>query len=240
MMMQQKKFRKYSLIVLILLLVTSTNQGKAQEQTKFQQKTDFQFTTGLNRGVNLGASLVLHELAIEFPFNIRFGLGYTWLNPGNSADARRIFINNANNGVPENKGHSIDMRIDFLKQMTIMGNSSSYWFVGPRYSHFRGNFKYVGGNEDFDITSSQFGFGGGIESHYRISEGLQLIFIGGLDYFLSSKLQGHDTSYYPDNDNVNARTNNETNVKFRYKDANKAIDQPKFMPRFLVGIQLDL
>lgn len=61
-----------------------------------------------------------------------------------------------------------------------------------------------------------------------------------MDYYLPAKLQGHDTSYYPDNDNVNAKTDNETDTKFRYKDADKAADQPKFMPRFLVGIQLDL
>lgn len=162
------------------------------------------------------------------------------MNPGSSADARRIFINNATNGVPEEKGRSIDVRIDFLKPITLLGNSSSYWFIGPRYSKFRGNFKYVGGNEDFDVTSTQFGVGGGFESHYKISDGLQLIITGGLDYYLSAKLQGHDTSYYPDNDNVNARTDNETDTNFRYKDADKAVDQPKFMPRFLVGIQLDL
>ncbi|PKQ61704.1 hypothetical protein BZG02_14870 [Labilibaculum filiforme] len=236
--MQQKKIKKYLPAILFLLLFASSI--KAQEQNKFKQKTDFQFTAGLNRGINMGASLVLHELSTEFPFDIRFGVGYTWLNPGSSADARRIFINNATNGVPEEKGHSIDARIDFLKPMTLMGNTSSYWFIGPRYSKFRGNFKYVGGNEDFDVTSPQFGFGGGFESHYKISDGLKLIIIGGLDYYLPAKLQGHDTSYYPDNDNVNARTNNETDTNFRYKDADKAVDQPKFMPRFLVGIQLDL
>ena len=225
---------------ILLLLLTWSQVSNAQEQNKFKQKTDFQFTAGINRGFGLGANLILHDLSQEFPFDIRVGLGYTWLQPGSSTKARKIFINNATNGVPEDKGHSMDVRLDFMKPMTLLGNSNSYWFIGPRYSKFKGNFKYVGGNEDFDITSSQYGLGGGFESHYKISEGLQLILTGGLDYFFAAKLQGHDTSYYPDNDNVNARTNNENDTNFKYKDADKAIDQPQFMPRFMVGIQLDL
>ncbi len=233
-----RKSNKSYLILLVLL--TCSQVLNAQEQSKFKQKTDFQFNAGINRGFGLGANLILHELSIEFPFDICLGVGYTWLQPGNSAKARKIFINNATSGFPEDKGHNMDVRIDFMKVMTLMGNSNSYWFLGPRYSKFKGNFKYVGGNEDFDITSSQYGVGGGFESHYKISNGLQLILTGGLDYFFAAKLQGHDTSYYPDNDNVNARTNNENDTDFRYKDADKAIDQPKFMPRIMVGIQLDL
>lgn len=71
----------------------------------------------------------------------------------------------------------MDVQIDILKPMILMGNLSSYWFIGPCYSKFRGNFKYVGGNEDFDVTSAQFGVGGGFESHYKISDGLQLLII---------------------------------------------------------------
>ncbi|MGZ2370036.1 hypothetical protein ACXR6G_09645 [Ancylomarina sp. YFZ004] len=227
-------------LLLLFLTIIPFSVANAQKQTPFKEKTDFQFMTGLNRGFGLGANLVFNNFSEDFPFDIRLGVGYTWLNPGNSSDARRIFINNATNGVPEEKGHNIDMRIDLLKPITLMGNSSSYWFIGPRYSKFKGNFKYIGGNEDFDVTSSQYGFGGGLESHYKISDNLKLVITGGLDYFLSAKLKGHDTAYYPDNDNVNARTNEDTDTKFRYKDANKAIDQPKWMPRLLVGVQLDL
>ncbi len=238
--MLANKLKKYVLAFLSLLLLTTILPLKAQEKNKFQEKTDFQFTTGINRGFGMGAALLLNDLSKEFPFDIRLGLGYTWLDPGRSADARRIFINNATNGVPEKKGHSMDVRLDLLKPITLLGNSSSYWYVGPRYSKFKGNFKYVGGNEDFDVSSKQYGLGGGFESHYKISAGLKLVITSGLDYFFGAKLQGHDTSYSPDNDNVNARTDNETDTLFTYKDADKAIDQPKFMPRFLVGIQLDL
>jgi hypothetical protein len=39
---------------------------------------------------------------------------------------------------------------------------------GPRYSTFNGNFKYVGGNEDFDIKSKQWGVEGDIENQEHI------------------------------------------------------------------------
>jgi hypothetical protein len=205
-----------------------------------QGKTDLQILSGINRGFGIGSNLLIQDISNDFPFDIKFGFGYTWLNPGNSSKARKIFINNATNGVPEKKGHSFDIRLDLMKSTTIMGNSNSYWYFGPRFSRFKGNFKYVGGNEDFDITSSQFGLGAGIESHYTISNNLKLVITGGLDYFLSAKLQGHDTSYSPDNDNVNARTKNDNGDKYDFKDANKAIDQPQFMPRLLIGVQFNI
>ena len=35
--------------------------------------------------------------------------------------------------------------------------SHAYVFAGPRYGSFTGNFKFIGGNEDFDVTSSHWG-----------------------------------------------------------------------------------
>lgn len=224
----------------ILLLIGISLSSIAQEQTKFKEKTDFQFTAGLNRGFGLGVNLLFNDPAKEFPLDIRLGLGYTWLKPGSSSAARKIFINNASNGVPEEKGHNIDLRLDFLKKITILDNQDSYGYFGPRYSSFKGNFKYVGGNEDFDITTKQYGLGAGIESRYNISSNVKLVVSAGLDYFFDAKLQGHDTSYSPNNDNTNARTNNSTDEQFRYKDADKAIDQPGFMPRIMFGVQMDL
>lgn len=231
---------KLGIAVLVWLIVLSNvSSASVNAQSYFKEKTDLQFMAGLNRGFGLGTNLLFHDLSSEFHLDIRLGLGYTWLNPGNSSDARRVFINNATNGTPEKKGHNLDFRFDFIKPITFMGNENSYAFFGPRYSFFKGNFKYVGGNEDFDITSAQFGLGGGFESHYSITKQLKLVFTGGLDYFLPGKLQGHDTAYYPDDDNVNARTNNDTDVLFDYNDADDAIDQPKWMPRLMVGIQWD-
>ncbi|PQV44739.1 hypothetical protein CLV33_1174 [Jejuia pallidilutea] len=195
------------------------------------------FSTGYNRGFGGQVSFTALRPLESVPVQIRFGIGLTKLNPGNSADARRIFINNATNGVPEEKARAFDYRLDFLLNSNFMRAASSKIVFGPRYSSFRANFKYVGGNEDFDVTSKQFGLGLGAESQFKINNKLNLLAAVGLDYFFNSTLKGHDTSYSPDDDNVNPRNDNENdNVQFTYKDANKAIKQPAFMPRVLLGV----
>ena len=113
----------------------------------------------------------------------------------------------------------------------------AYWTLGPRYSSYTANFKYIGGNEDFDATSKQFGVGLGTESRFTISDKLKLIAAAGLDYFCSNTLKGHDTSYSPDEDNINPRNDNQNNdTEFTFDDANEAIKQPNFMPRVLLGV----
>ena len=124
---------------------------------------------------------------------------------------------------------------------TIFGLKQSYIVLGPRGSAFKGNFKYIGGNEEFNVTSQQWGLGGGLESHFNMVRNLNFIVAVGLDYYLPSTLHGHDTSYSPDNDNVNPRNDNQNDdTPFTYKDADKAISQPRFMPFAMIGLTLDL
>lgn len=210
----------------------------------FSQKTsnqDSKFTLGFFSGYNRGLAFNLNFTALKpiesLPLHFRFGLGYTSLDPGNSADARRIFINNATNGVPEEKGKSFDYRLDFMWKSNILNLEESYIVFGPRYSSFTANFNYIGGNEDFDVTSKQFGLGIGAETQFKISSKFNLVAAIGLDYFFNNTLKGHDTSYSPDDDNVNPREDNQNNnTQFTYSDANKAIKQPSLMPRVLLGI----
>lgn len=232
---------KTNIICLLLAIVAFQHYNlTAQQSSKNTKPADLQIMAGMNRGFGLGSNIVFNNLSQSFPFELRLGIGYTWLNPGNSADARRIFINDATNGTPEKKGYNIDLRLDLMKSATIFGHTPSYWYIGPRYSFFKGNFRYVGGNEDFDVTSKQFGFGTGIESRYQMTNNLKLVMSAGLDYFLPALMQGHDTSYSPDNDNVNPRTNRDTGKIYQFKDANKAIKQPELMPRLQMGIQWNL
>lgn len=230
-------------IVVALLALFVGNNSATYGQDKMMDPAKFTggIITGYNRGFGIQANLTAHNFARDFPFLFRFGIGYTFLDPGNAADARRIFINNATNGVPEKKGRSIDYRIDFLLSRAIFGVPSSYIVFGPRFSTFRGNFKYVGGNEDFDVTSHQWGIGGSIEHHFRISGKLNLVICYGIDQYFPSTLSGHDTSYSPLNDNVNPQNDNQNDdAPFTYRDADKAIRQPMFMPRAMIGINFGL
>lgn len=204
-------------------------------QVKSGSKNSIGIQTGYNRGYGITGNFTINNLAEGLPGNLRIGIGYNRLAPGNAADARRIFINNATNGVPEKKGKSFDYRLDYMMPYKILNFKDSYLVFGPRYSSFTGNFNYVGGNENFDITSKQWGIGFGGESYFKMSKQLDLVLATGLDYFFNSKLQGHDTSYSPNNDNVNPRTDGNDNP-YTFKDANKAVKQPQLMPRIMIGV----
>lgn len=212
--------------ILILLLIPPVT---AQVQSK--SKNSMGLVVGLNRGLGINGNFTIHRIAEGLPGNIRFSVGYTWLDPGKALDVRRIFINNNTGGVPEKKGHNNDFRIDYMMPHKFFNFKDSYLVFGPRYSVFKGNFNYIGSNEDFEITSKQWGFGLGAENYFKMSKNLDLSVSTGLDYFLNSTLKGHDTSYSPNNDNIQARED------YTYKDANKAVKQPQFMPRLMVGVQ---
>jgi hypothetical protein len=228
-------------VVLCILLVGMGSTAFGQKNAKESSKLSAGIMAGYNRGFGFQGNLTLHNMGNELPFELRAGVGYTFLNPGNSADARRVFINNATNGTPEKSGRSIDYRIDFLFPKSIFGLKNSYLILGPRGSSFKGTFKYIGGNEEFDVISHQWGLGAGIENHIKMNQKLSLVVVLGLDYYLPSTLHGHDTSYSPDNDNVNPRNDNQNDDNpFTYKDANAAIYQPAFMPYALIGLNLKL
>lgn len=197
--------------------------------------------TGYSGGYGIQADLLLKNITGEFPFDLRIGIGYSMFNPGIAADARRIFINNATNGVPEKSGRAFDCRLDFLLSKSIFDLNNSYLHIGPRYSSFKGNFRFIGGNEDFDVVSRQWGLGTGLENHFSVSARIKIIFSAGLDFYFPNTLKGHDTSYSPDNDNINPRDDNQNgDIEFVYKDADKAINQPKFVPRALIGLSFAL
>jgi len=225
---------KQSIAVTFLLVFTTLTFAQT---TTDNSKLALGVSTGYNRGFGVQLNATALKPLANVPMQIRFGLGMTKLDPGNSADARRIFINNATNGVPEEKARSFDYRLDFMLNSNFLASDASHIVFGPRYSSFKANFKYVGGNEDFDVTSKQFGIGLGAESQFKMNKKLNLLAAIGLDYFFNNTLKGHDTHYSPDNDNVNARNDNQNdNVEFVYADANEAIKQPSIMPRIILGL----
>ena len=142
--------------------------------------------TGFNRGFGISGNFTIHNIVEGMPGNFRFAIGYNRLNPGNTADTRRIFINNAINGVPQKKGKSFDYRIDYLMRYTVFDLKDSYLVFGSRYSSFTGNFNYIGGNENFDITTKQWGIGIGAENFFKMTSNLDLVLATGLDYFFNS------------------------------------------------------
>lgn len=174
----------------------------------------------------------ISDFAQGFPWDARFGFGYTSLDPGDALAARRIFINDGNNGTPQEGGTAWDLRLDLLRSFEFFEKSETFYFLGVRYSNFTADFKYVGGNEEFEVKSTQWGLGAGIESHHPLlnTDKVDLVITAMVDYYQESALSGHDTSYDPDGSDVNPRRN------YTYGDADAAISQPKLVPRVMIGI----
>ena len=101
---------KYFISILFLCIFSFSGYT----QTKTASKNSLTLQTGFNRGFGIMGSFSIHRIADGLPGNLRLSAGLNWMNPGNATDARRIFINNATNGVPEKKGTSIDFRLDYM------------------------------------------------------------------------------------------------------------------------------
>jgi hypothetical protein len=189
---------------------------------------------GYKGGLGFRATGTVFDFAREFPLAIEIGIGYSIHDPGIATDVRRIFINEATNGTPEKSGYAWDFRFDFLYHTRMLGVERAYLYGGVRYSLFTGNFDYVGGNENFDITSNQVGIGLGLKTLFPMSNRVDFVLTAGLDYHFAAALKGHDTTYAPDNDNVNPRED------FVYADADAAVNQPKLQPVLMLGVNVRL
>jgi hypothetical protein len=185
---------------------------------------------GYKGGASFGASGIVSDFAQGFPLAAEFGVAYSSLDPGDPWQARRVFIANATNGTPETSGRTWDFKMELLYNLRFAGPKATYLYAGMRYSAFDGHFDYVGANEEFDVTSTQWGFSLGLRGLFAMSNRVCLMLSAGAVGYFNGPLHGHDTTYNPDNQNVNPREN------FTYKDASAAVNAPRFQPEVLVGI----
>ena len=172
-----------------------------------------------------------HNFAAGLPLGLRLNFGYNTFDPGNATDARRIFINNNQGRTVQEKGTLIRFSFDFVYPVRIFGLTGSNIYAGPRYGSFKGNFKFIGDNEDLDVTSNHWGLGAGIEAGFPMSSKINFMITTGADYYFSSTLYGHDTSYAPNGESENPRED------YQYSDADQAVNQPKLEFRFMLGLQ---
>lgn len=185
---------------------------------------------GANAGTAALAGLTVSGLSGSSPIQLRGSVGYASRNPGRAEEARHVFINDATGGTPEKNGRVWALGLDLLIPLSGSSGHALDLYAGPRYAMFDGHFRYVGDNEEFDITSRHWAAGAGLESTSRLGERFSLKLGAGAEYFFSSSLHGHDATYTPDDENVNARE------EFRYEDADRVVDQPKLELRVMAGV----
>ncbi len=182
-------------------------------------------------GTALQLFAVAQRVGGSIPLQARLRLGWDQVDPGNSLDARRVFINDATNGTPQKWGRTADVALDVLVGTRRLPGDEAFWVLGVRHSFFLANFRYVGANEEFTIRSTPTGFGAGGESRFRLGSATSLVVDAGLDYFLATSFEGHDTSYEPNGQDINPREG------YAWKDADAAINQPRLRPMLAVGLQ---
>lgn len=189
---------------------------------------------GTHGGPGVSAQITAHEMVPGAHWKARLGLTYATRNPGHAGDAREIFINDAENGTPEKSGRLWTWALDLLVPLRRGRDGAIDLYAGPRYASFTGNFRYIGGNEDFEIRQRTWAFGGGLEHRLPLSDRVSLGLQAGADAYLQSSLSGHDTTYSPDGDDVNPRKD------FVYDDADEAVRQPKLEIRAMIGLSIRL
>jgi hypothetical protein len=190
---------------------------------------------GTHGGPGGAAQVTVADLSPGVRWNVRAGLTFSTRDPGNPEDARRVFINDATNGTPQEKGRLWTWSLDLLLPVWEgKHGSATHLFAGPRYGAFTGNFAFIGGNEDFDVREHTWGVGGGLDNSFPISGRTGILVQLGADYYPNARLEGHDTSYAPDNQNVNPRDD------YAFADADEAVHQPRFEVRVMAGILVRL
>ncbi|HMK38324.1 MAG TPA: hypothetical protein VK569_03220 [Bacteroidota bacterium] len=214
------RIRSFSALLLVLLSFTSLAPGMDLFGT---------LSVGYKAGLSFQAATGATNFAQGFPLSMEFGITYSSVDPGAPFPARRIFIADATNGTPEKYGTNWDLRLDFLYNLNIRGPRAIFIFAGPRFSMFDAHFHYVGANEEFDVTSNPWGIGFGVKGMFAISPRVDLTLTGGLDNYFDTSIHGHDTTYNPDNQNVNPHEN------FTYKDAKAEVNTPRLQGILMLG-----
>jgi hypothetical protein len=186
-------------------------------------------------GLGARGEVMAYDVFRSVPLGFMFGFGYTRVDPGDALFARKVFINQNDNGTPEKSGYFLDFKLDAIWFFHVKGYERVGIFGGLRHDMFRGDFRYVGGNEDFEVRADDWGLGIGGRGEMRLSRTFSLVGSVGLDFYPVSTLNGHDATYSSNGGNTNARDDGNGNT-YGWKDADKAINQPRLMPSLMVGV----
>ncbi|MEN8006863.1 MAG: hypothetical protein ABFS42_07580 [Candidatus Krumholzibacteriota bacterium] len=215
------KRRTVLLITLAVLVPLSANAGP------FYGGLNLGYTGGL--GIQATGSFM--DFTRDLPLSARFTLGYNSASPGDPYAARQIFINDNTNGDPEKSASTWQFRFDLMFPAFELGPQTLYLFAGPRHAKYTANFNYIGGNENFDVTSNTWGAGLGFESWFAVGGTSDFVLQVGADWYAESELSGHDTTYLPSGDHVNPRDG------YDYNSADDAIDQPSLELLAMMGMR---
>ncbi|HUN64732.1 MAG TPA: hypothetical protein VMW43_01420 [Bacteroidota bacterium] len=226
---------RFILMCLLVCSVPAAGQLTAPKKPGDLSTAGMQVYGGLTMGYDIGMPvsgyLVLENVSEDLPLAFRFSLTQSFLlDAGDPQLARQVFVNQNSNGVPGKSASRWSYGADVLDPVRLFSMHRSFVYAGIRYSMFTANFQFIGGDEIFDVHSNQIGLAAGAGSYFRVSPRVDLLFSAGAEYYFPGTLEGHDAAYSSDGTMVNQREN------FTYSDADRAINQPKFMPKIVFGV----
>lgn len=214
-------------VVAFVLLVVVSGPASAGE-------TSLGLGLGATAGFGVQGDITFEDFTRSAPLSLRISGAYSGRDAGKALDARRVFINDNTNGTPEESGSTWQVRLDLMLPVFDVGSTPVQLGIGARKAFFTGTFDFVGGNEKFDVVSDPWGLGAFLEGAFEISDRVDFTIQVGLDYYFKSRIEGHDTAYEPDGDDVNPRND------YTWDDADDAVNQPRLEPYGLVGLRLRL
>jgi hypothetical protein len=196
-------------------------------------------SSGYYDGPSVAGTFGLADVFDKVHMGLEIELGYSWASKGDAILARKVFINQATGGNndAQSSGGVLDLGFNAVFPLSqTYGPVKFSAFGGPRYARWDVRHEYVGGNEDFDVVSHVWGLGGGVRGVMPLSKNFSALLQLGVDYYFKSSIYGHDATYYPNNSNMNARTDG-AGYTYTYADAERATAVPHIRPRVMVGIQ---
>jgi hypothetical protein len=185
---------------------------------------------GYQQGFGLRATGEAARLVEGVPLGLSLSVAYVFMDPGNADAARAVFINDATNGTPQTSGGAWTLGLNAILYLRVPGVENFGILLGPRFSAFSGRFRYVGGNEDFYVTTDEWGLGTGVSCSVPLSRHWGIAVSAGFDWYPSATLYGHDTSYSTSGLVVNGKH------AYVWADANAAVNQPQYVPSILIGV----
>ncbi len=195
-------------------------------------------SAGYYDGASVAGTVGFDNIFEKVPVGFELGLGYSWSSTGDAILASQVFINqNQVNNAYTSSGGTLDLALNATYPLNKnYGPVKFYVFAGPRYARWAVRHQYLNNNEDFDVVGKVWGLGGGLRGILPLGKKMNAVLQLGLDFFPRGSLYGHDATYYPDNNNVNAR-NNGAGYTYTYADAVRATAVPHIRPRVMVGLQ---
>jgi hypothetical protein len=194
-------------------------------------------SSGYYDGPDVAGTVGFENIFEKVPLGLEMELGYAWSNLGDATLASQVFINQNQVGNPStSSGGTLHWGMNMTYPLPMkIGPVKMFALGGPRWARWDARHQYLNNNEDFDVVGKVWGMGGGLRGVMELSSKFRACLQLTLDYYPRSSIYGHDATYYPDNNNSNAR-NNGAGYTYTYEDAARATAVPHIRPRVMIGI----